>query len=139
MGPGLKTRVCEVGREISWVRSGGGPGRDIGSCGEEGKHRFVDMNFEAAGGEDVSSDVKLAGVGGDEERWVDVWLCDEMAEVGGDNIISSFLLFFLVRFWLVGLIVRIRSFGLPFLKYRLKFFFCTEKSDSLTTVAHPGL
>lgn len=106
------------------------------------------MHFETAGREDVGSDVEFARVGGEEERWVDVWLCDEVAEVGRDDVVSSFVI--LLCFSLDGsievrsdvfffLVVGIRRLGFPFLKNSLELLLRAEEPDSLSSITHPGL
>ena len=64
------------------------PRRCVSACSEEREHGAVDVYLQCSGGEDVSAYVEFAeGVGsgtagGEEEGWVNVGLCDEVAELG---------------------------------------------------------
>lgn len=81
-----------MGEEGGRGRGGGLPGCGVGSGGEEGEHGAVDVDLEAAGGDDVGADVELVGVGGEEEGWVDVGLGDEVAELRGHYVVVVALL-----------------------------------------------
>lgn len=77
-GRGLQAGVREVDVQVEGRR-----GRHVGRRSEEREHFLVDVDAQGADGEDVAPEVELAvAERGDEERWVDVGLRDEVAEVG---------------------------------------------------------
>ena len=88
--------------------------------------------------------MEFAGIRGEQERGVDVWLGDEMTEVRGYDVISFpfFVRGFcdlIERLGLLALIIRVWLFGFPLFEDRLELFFCTEKSNPLPSITHPGL
>ena len=132
-GRRLQTGICEmdswVERRVGWW--------DIGLWSKEREEFLVDVDAEGTDGEDVASEMEFAVLeGGKEERWVDVGLDDEVAElryhdavfrIGRRGRFSGFRA------------VGIRGIGFPFVEDGSQFLFAAEEPDALAPIAHAGL
>lgn len=74
-----------------------GPRGEVEVCGKKSEHGLVDVQFQGASGEYVGSYVEFPEVTGrviwwgEEERGVDVWLSDKVAELGSyDSVVFVF-------------------------------------------------
>ena len=88
--------------------------------------------------------MEFARVGGEKEWWMDIWLCNEMAEVRRYDVISVFIsnvVFSFFEAWsriifICSFAVRVWTVSFPFLENGLQLLLCAEQTDSLSTIAH---